>query len=167
MKRAIVGVALVLLIATDAYAQRGRHRPSPPPAPFVPQTLSTGGITTLPAPPPPGPFDARPGTYAPRYNRPGRSYPGGGFVGIPYNNGLVEYVPSSSEVAAPPGPPAAPVAEPPRAPAPIPAPPRAVVAHGPDTFYVIAGCYAGNHPPNPARLPKNCDLTKLRTLPIR
>src|SRR6185436_4962725 len=177
MKSVAVAAALVLLLAVGpgtAAAQQRRHRPapSPPPAPFVPQTLSTGGITTLPPPPRPGPFDARPRTYSPRYNdaRP-RHRGGSGYTGIPYYDGAVgigEYVPAPAAVVAPPAEPAvAPAPEPPRAPAPAPEPPRVAVAHGPDTFYLIPGCYAGNKPPDPARLPKNCDLAKLRTLPVR
>jgi len=71
--------------------------------------------------------------------------------------------------------PATPAPEPPRAPeppkaaepAPLPEPPKMAAVHGPDLFYVIPGCYAGNRPPNPQRLPKGCDLAKLRTTPIR
>jgi len=39
--------------------------------------------------------------------------------------------------------------------------------HAPDTFYVIPGCYAGNRPPNPDRLPKDCNVGKLKTTPVR
>ena len=176
MKSVAVAAALVLLVAAgpgrpvSVAAQQRMHRPapSPPPAPFVPPTLSTGGITTLPAPPPPGPFDARPGTYAPRYNDARPRYRGGSYTGLPYYDsavGIGEYVPPPPPVVAPPQPPAPPTPEPPRAPAPEPQ--RVAVAHAPDTFYVIAGCYAGNRPPDPARLPKGCDASKLRTLPIR
>jgi len=169
MKSVALAAALVLLLAAGADAQRSGHRgrPTPPPAPFVPQTLSTGGITTLPAPPRPGPFDARPRTYAPRYNNSRPRYGGGGYVGIPYfDTGIGDYVPPPSAVVAPPAEPAG-APEPPRAPAPSPEPPRVSVVHGPDTFYVIPGCYAGNHPPNIERLPKGCDVTKLRTVAVR
>ena len=43
------------------------------------------------------------------------------------------------------------------------APPAAPAA--PKTFYVIAGCYAGDKPPSGDRLPPACDVTKLRTVP--
>jgi hypothetical protein len=175
MKRVALATAIVLLAATGALAQqRGHHHPRPSPptvpqAPHVPQTLSTGGITTLPAPPPPGPFDARPGTYAPRYNNAlPRPYGGIGYSGGSYYDsgaGLGELVPPSEVVA-----PAAesvavaPHASEPAKPAAVLEPPP--VVHGPDTYYVIPGCYAGNHPPNPDRLPKGCELSKMRTHPI-
>src|SRR5436190_4614394 len=119
MKSVAVAAALALLVAAGpvAGAQQRHHRPAPapPPAPFVPQTLSTGGITTLPAPPPPGPFDARRGTYAPRYNNARPRYGGGsGYTGIPYYDsgvGIGEYVPPAPPVVAP-------AAEPPVAPEP-------------------------------------------------
>jgi len=177
MKSVAVAAALVLLIAAgparvDAQQRHHRPVPAPPPAPFVPRTLSTGGITTLPAPPRPGPFDARPGTYAPRYDHARPRHRGGvGYTGGSYYDtgvGIGEYIPPPSDVVAPTAEPAvAPAPEPPRAPAPAPERPRVAAAHGPDLFYVISGCYAGNKPPDPARLPKNCDLAKLRTLPVR
>ncbi len=178
--------AVVLLSASWAGAeQRRHHAPSRPaaasvaPERIVPQVLSTTGKTILPPPPPASPFDARPGTYKPRYNDPsphsgrhGDGVPvyGGGF-------GIGSYLPlTSDEVTAPIPVPAdadqkglAPVApEPPRAPEPVREPePQHVVAHGPDTFYVIPGCYAGNRPPTPARLPKGCDVARMKTTSVR
>lgn len=52
----------------------------------------------------------------------------------------------------------------------LPTPPASAerrVPHAPDTFYVIPGCYAGNRPPTPERLPRGCDVARLRTEPIR
>ena len=40
----------------------------------------------------------------------------------------------------------------------------APIRRGPDTFYVIPGCYLGNRPPSEVSLPPGCDLTKVRTL---
>jgi hypothetical protein len=150
MKFAAVA-AFVLLSGTGAFAQQ-RHHPGPPPAPVVTP------------PPPPSPFAARPGTYAPHYDRPSS---------LQNRRGAYSYVAPfySGSVAAPSAPP--PAAEPrvtpdpPKIPEPLPEPPRVAVAHGPDTFYVIPGCYAGNRPPVPERLPKGCDLAKMRTTPIR
>lgn len=34
----------------------------------------------------------------------------------------------------------------------------------PETMYAIPGCYGGNKPPVPARLPKGCDIAKVRVL---
>ena len=180
MKSVTLATALLLFAATAAFAQQERqqhhrpNRPAPaqPAAPFVPQTLSTGGITTLPPPPSPGPFAARPDTYLPRYNGRSRVVGGGGYVSGPYYDsaaGIAESVapsPSSTGVAPHYEAPYIASPEPQKSPAPVPEPPRIAVAHGPDTFYVIPGCYAGNHPPNPDRLPEGCDLSKLRTLPI-
>lgn len=52
-----------------------------------------------------------------------------------------------------------PVAAPPAAPPPVAAPAR------PKTFYVIAGCYAGDKPPQPEWLPPDCDLSRVRVIP--
>jgi len=179
--KSVAVAAFVLLLAAGASAQR-RHphqEPSPPPAPFVPKTLSTGGITMLPPPPPPSPFAAGPGTYAPRYTLP--PFRAGNGPGVSIYNGTLgfgPYIPFAVEPVAPPrpvpeqrlpSPPPEPprTVEPPKNPVPAPEPPHIAAAHGPDTFYVIPGCYAGNRPPNPARLPKGCDLMKMRTTPIR
>jgi len=43
-------------------------------------------------------------------------------------------------------------------------PAAAPIRRGPDTFYVIPGCYLGNRPPSEVPLPPGCDLTKARTL---
>ena len=46
-----------------------------------------------------------------------------------------------------------------------PADPRPAAAPGiPKTFYVIAGCYAGDTPPRPERLPPDCDPSKVRVI---
>ncbi len=85
---------------------------------------------------------------------------GGSFGEIPYET-------TAAPAAAPPPAPELPRAAPPAEPVPVAEPPRIVAAHGPDTFYVIPGCYAGNRPPIRERLPKGCDLEKMRTTPIR
>ena len=180
MKSAAVAI-VVLLSTVGVRAQDQREhsgRPLPAPAPFVPKVLSTGGITTLPPPPPPSPFAARPDTYVPRYDRSSPFRPGHGDGVSIYSGtfGFVPYAPYPAP-AAPPlardqGPvPVAPAPEPPKAAQPLPEPPpepRSItMAHGPDTFYVIPGCYAGNIRPNPERLPKACDVSMMRTTPIR
>ncbi len=38
---------------------------------------------------------------------------------------------------------------------------------GPQTIYVIRGCYAGNRPPTESALPPGCDIANLRTLTPR
>ena len=166
-------VAFMLLGAAGGRAEQ-RYRPAPPappPAPVVPPALSTGGITTLPPPPPPSPFAARPGTYAPHYTDPAPRSRGYGY-GVPYYNGAVgigSYViPAAAAPAPEQKPPStAPEPSPVPEPVPVPEPPRIAAAHGPDMFYVIPGCYAGNRPPNPARLPKGCDVARMRVTPIR
>jgi len=45
-----------------------------------------------------------------------------------------------------------------------PAPPVPVPGV-PKTFYVIAGCYAGDRPPDAVRLPAKCDAANARTIP--
>ena len=186
MKTAAALVAVLVFAASSASAEQRPHgrppsmtprpsRPStPPPAPtnivpglIVPQTPLIPAPT--PATAPPTPFDARPGTYAPHYNDPNaRSSYGFGVPFYPGAIGIGEYAPADARTAAPDQ--QAPVAVPAPPPAPVPAPapeaPRVASLH-PDTFYVIEGCYAGNRPPNPLRLPKGCDASKLRTVAIR
>jgi hypothetical protein len=41
------------------------------------------------------------------------------------------------------------------------------VPRGPQTIYVIRGCYAGNRPPTESALPPGCDIANLRTLTPR
>lgn len=36
------------------------------------------------------------------------------------------------------------------------------VPPAPKTFYVIRGCYAGDRPPDPTLLPKDCDIGQVR-----
>lgn len=172
MKSAAVAV-FVLLFAAGTHAQR-RHG-GPPPAPSVPPILSTGGPTTLPPPPPPSPFAARPRTYAPHYDRPAPVHGRRGYgAGVPiYGDaiGFGAYVtgpaPATSPVPEQNLPPSAPPPELPGTSALVPEPPKETAVHGPDTFYLIPGCYAGNRPPNPGRLPKGCDVSKLRSMPVR
>jgi len=38
------------------------------------------------------------------------------------------------------------------------------IRRGPDTFYVIPGCYLGNRSPREVSLPPGCDLKKVRTI---
>lgn len=38
---------------------------------------------------------------------------------------------------------------------------------GPQTIYVIRGCYAGNRPPTESALPRGCDIANLRTITPR
>jgi len=38
-------------------------------------------------------------------------------------------------------------------------------ARGPQTMYVIAGCYAGNRPPVASALASGCDISRVRVLP--
>jgi len=68
--------------------------------------------------------------------------------------GYVGRVPRSG-----PGDPPPPTAAPPVAPPPIAAPGPA------KTFYVIAGCYAGDTPPRTEWIPPDCDLSRVRVIP--
>ena len=40
-------------------------------------------------------------------------------------------------------------------------------ARGPQTIYVIRGCYAGNRPPTASALPQGCDIGNLRIITPR
>jgi hypothetical protein len=146
-------------------AQSGRLAPPPPSVPAAPQQpIVTPPIATPPAAQTRSPFDATPRTYAPRYDsRQRRRY------GPPYYSsasGIGELLNRSGVAAVPEdiapfdagGQLTSPVYE---------RPPVVVASRGPDTYYVIPGCYAGNRPPTPQRLPKGCDAKNLKTTPIR
>ena len=115
---------------------------------------------------PSSPFEARPRTYAPRYDpRYDRIPRRGGYT--PYSSGGFGF---DDVTQGPPADAAFPIDSngaqyvypPPQAtPAPV------ILPHTPDTYYVIPGCYAGNHKPAPAELPKNCDVAKMKTTPVR
>ena len=177
--QSVAVAALVLAFAAAAAAQergrQGSNHPHQGPRPSRPDSA--------PPPAPISPFAATPETYAPHYDRAvGLRHGRGLGLGVPvYGNpiGFGSYAPATlapappapDKVTQPAEPPKAPeppkVPEPPKAVAPVPERPPIAVAHGPDTFYVIPGCYAGNRPPIPERLPKGCDITRVRTVPIR
>jgi hypothetical protein len=151
------------------------------PSRVVPPVYSTRPPTDLtPANAPRGPFDARPGTYRPRYDphydRPWNGYRNG-YYGAPYFYGSGSffndsYPTDSTTAPAVPGGPGSDdsfLTQPqqqPVASAPIPAPPPPVLHH-PDTFYVIPGCYVGNLRPRQEQLPKGCDMSKMKEMPVR
>jgi hypothetical protein len=58
-----------------------------------------------------------------------------------------------------------PAAPPPPAVAPPVVPPLPAVPGPAKTFYVIAGCYAGDKPPQAEWLPPDCDLSRVRVIP--
>ena len=170
-----VMLATSLMLPSAASAQRGSGaRPGTLPSqPNRPVRPPTGRPSPQPPAPqqPPSPFAAGPRTYAPRYDVPvnggGRGYGHpfyGGGVGV---GGYVE-LPTNGAPA---------VNDANASPADVQSPrvvqigpssrPVTIASRGPDTFYVIAGCYAGNHPPDAQRLPKGCDAAKLRTTPVR
>ena len=124
--------------------------------------------STSPSTEPRGPFDAGPGTYAPRYTSPQRRHRGygDGFgYGLPFYDPALDVAPDAEAPQAAPDQANLNVGQPePSAPA---RPPQAQTPHAPDTFYVIPGCYAGNRPPQPERLPKGCQVAKLRATPVR
>ena len=152
-----------------------RGRPAPPPpvpprAPRQPIVSPQAQPPFVPTPQPQArtPFDATSRTYAPRYD--GRSTRRR--YGPPYYSsafGIGGLLTGTDNAAVPEEPlPLSDAAEPPRLTSPIYEPPRVVVAsRGPDTYYVIPGCYAGNRKPEPQSLPKGCDPAKLRTTPVR
>ncbi len=187
MRPVAAAAVVVLLFAPGARAQRATHGAAPAARP----TQASSNRTSAPAPrtehshrptPSPlaspdtrGPFDARPGTYAPRYNIPQHRHHRDGYsagYALPFYDSAVEASPDAAappdaadQNVEPPGP-----SEPPNvaaSPAAPPAPAPVAATHGPDTFYVIPGCYAGNRPPQPERLPKGCEVAKLRATPVR
>jgi hypothetical protein len=160
---------------TRPNARPSRRMSPPPPAirnpiqpstnPVVPPAVAVPPPSLLSPLRPSSPFEARPRTYAPRYDPRYDRIPGGGYR--PYfggggfgfgdelapapdvlypaeSNGQATYqYPQTREL------------------------PTVAAPHGPDTFYVIPGCYAGNHMPTAQQLPSGCDIKKLKTTPIR
>jgi len=145
-----------------------RRMSPPPPAitnpirpstnPVVPSAVAVPPMTLLSPLRPSSPLEARPRTYAPRYDpRFGRipGYPGGfifdDVTQAPPPDAAFPIDSNGQSVAS----------------APPQTPPVVVLPRTPDTYYVIPGCYAGNHPPNKERLPQGCDVAKLKTTPVR
>jgi len=165
------------MYGTRPGAKLSRRVSSPPPAittpirpslnPVVPPLVPVPSMSMLSPLRPSSPFEARPRTYAPRfdprYDRPARR---GGFYGPYYSGGL-----GLDDVAlAPPADAAFPVeSEVPQFlyPPPQAAPAPVTLPHAPDTYYVIPGCYMGNRPPDKEQLPKSCDFAKLKTMQVR
>jgi len=126
--------------------------------PVVPPAVAVPPMSLLSPLRPSSPFEARPRTYAPRYDpRFGRipGYPGGFIFDdatqVPSPDAAFP-IDSNGQSAAYPPP---------------QTPPVVVLPHAPDTYYVIPGCYMGNHPPNKDTLPKGCDVAKMKTMPVR
>jgi hypothetical protein len=137
------------------------QRPTPgvPPAVAVPPPSLLSPLRPL------LPFEARPRTYAPRYDpRYDRIPRRGGYYGPYYSSGLGLDDVTQPATAFPPDSDGPQLLYPPPQAAPAPV---AVLPHAPDTYYVIPGCYAGNHKPTPAELSKNCDIAKMKTTPVR
>ena len=152
---------------------------APAPAPLGP---SRGHRHSAP-PPPPGSdlFLADPNTYRPR---PSRQHPGRskyrrshvtvvvpyGYASVPEDFGslnetetlavdvTVDVEPLATQLLAALATPARPTT--------TTATPPAIVA-APKTLYVVPRCYAGDKPPDPARLPAGCNAADVRVLPAR
>jgi hypothetical protein len=114
-------------------------------------------------------FGARPGTYVPHPNRP-IFFPGFPVFGSwpygywdpyssrhrrwyhdEYRDRYARDIERAPAVAPPPDP--------------VPEKYVAGVPGKPKTFYVIPGCYAGDRPPERDRIPRGCDVRKLRKIP--
>jgi hypothetical protein len=173
----------MVLSGSLAYGQRpgqpvSGERPSHPLSPLPPAITNpirpSPGVPPAVAVPPPSllsplrpssPFEARPRTYAPRYqpryDQPPRvprrgGYYAPGFFGLDEQTSSLPpdaapYPVDSNGQPLPYAPPQLPIVAPP---------------HGPDTYYVIPGCYAGNRKPAPAQVP-GCDIAKMKTTPVR
>lgn len=115
-------------------------------------------------------FRAAPATFAPGFDEPPRIDPRfllccGGFPGTVFLSPVPWWAAQPQVVYVPVIVRDAPRAAPPPAVPPAPAPPPAPGV--PKTFYVIPGCYAGDRPPDPDALPRNCDVAKVRVIPPR
>jgi len=152
-------------------ARPPRTMSPPPPAitspirpsanPIVPPAVAVPPPSELSPLRPSSPFEARPRTYAPRYD------PRYDRIRPPYYSGVFGFEDVSQ---APPADAAFPFDSggaqflyPPQQ----TLPPAVALPHTPDTYYVIPGCYAGNHPPNKERLPNGCDIAKVKSTPVR
>lgn len=116
-------------------------------------------------------FRARPGTYAPRFDRLDRR---GGSLSGPFIGGGYPFVAVPYVVEQPVRPPLRDrrwdhLAREPRRARPAPAAPATVTVAPPPqrTFFVIPGCYAGDVRPSTEQLPRGCDLSRLRIVPPR
>ena len=98
-------------------------------------------------------------SYEPRDRRDRHHAQRRGYVGrVPRpspSSGRREHAEGRSGPGDPPPPAAAPPVAPPATAAPGPA----------KTFYVIAGCYAGDTPPRTEWIPPDCDLSRVRVIP--
>jgi hypothetical protein len=154
-------------------ARPSRRQSSPPPpivnetqrpTPGVPPAVAVPPASLLSPLRPSSPFEARPRTYAPRYApRYDQNPRRGGYYGPYYSGGLGLDDVTQPATAFPPDDEGAQFLYPPSQATPAPV----AVPHAPDTYYVIPGCYAGNRKPAPAELPKNCDVAKMKTTPVR
>jgi len=152
-------------------SQSGRLAPPPPSVPAAPQQPIVTPPFVTPQPPiatPPSaqtrsPFDATPRTYAPRYD--GRQRRRNGPPYYSSASGIGELL-NRSGTAAPQDAAQFDAGDPLTSPV-YERPPVVVASRGPDTYYVIPGCYAGNRPPNTQRLPRGCDAKDVKTTPIR
>lgn len=157
MRTRILCAAAVMCFPAAAWAQDGLRSASLPERPLTSALSSERGDRFL----------AEPDTYLPRKHRRDTLGP---FPGqIPpywYLSEVLLYpypypYPYPSLSLSPPSP---------NPPSPNPPPPNrtpaAAAAPGvPKTFYVIAGCYAGDTPPRPAWLPPGCDPSSVRVIP--
>jgi hypothetical protein len=176
IKNVVKGLAVaVALWAGLAQAVSAQGVPGVPPAsgisfqppPTTPPANPPSPVTPIrPAPPSTPPrdlFRAGPFTYAPQFDRQGRTpiypYGGGGYVTFP--EPVVERhfywipVPDAGSASAASAVPADKIAETPPKPG----------HRGP--LYVIGNCYLGDSPPDPDRLPKGCSSNQTRQIPRR
>ena len=168
---ALIGIGLIVL-ASHATAQDREER-RPPPAPVAPQPKTASDLywdTVRATAGPIGFPKAVPGSlYAADPTQPSRPHGFGFgptvFVSVPFPSVAAPlpapvFVPVFVPVFQP-GPtvdvpvPSVPVDTTPR----VSSPPLPRTS---STFYVIAGCYVGNKPPQPANLRSGCDISQLR-----
>ena len=144
-----------------------RTRPTPqPPVPSLDHPLPYNFNAVKPAPllgreRTPAPFRVPPGYYNRQHPLAAIPY---GYYGYGYSEPDYTDASAPRQQEAPPAATAPAASERPQSePAPVPVP-VPVVPHPPQTMYVIPGCYGGNVPPMKEKLPKGCDIAKLRLL---
>jgi hypothetical protein len=171
LRRGAWGVLMLALLCQPAVAQDGLRSGSLPEggpgSPFVAEPQDLYRVV-------PDFYRQRPDPTANRLFFP---FPGGGVPGpywpywpypFPidgYYGPLVQHAYGARRDAGRFGPPYGDFAEPPRETTPAAPPSPPPLPGKPKTFYVIPGCYAGDRPPQPDRLPKGCDRSRMRVIP--
>jgi hypothetical protein len=164
-RRGAWGVLMLALLCRPVMAQDGLRSPAlPEGGPGAPPAAEPVDLYRVPVdfyrqrPDPTGgrlffPFPSGPGPWPYPWPYP---FPPDAYYGPPVQR-VYKVRPDADRSGSSVEPPAATTPTTPALPAPLPGKPK--------TFYVIPGCYAGDRPPLPDRLPKGCNRSRMRVIP--